>query len=463
MNDHRLRSVFVVLVLVGACTSTTTDTTTVSPTTTTLLSDQPVETGDAQQATISEQLDWFLGLLNGDDLDAGTYETRFVPEFIDQVPYDSFIELTDQIASQGTGWTLLETETQGSDNAIVLVSPVAGEPVLRVLMNIDSNGVIDGLFVQPGEPPSLDDPPQSYGAAFDRLEALGTAGVIVAETTNGSCDPIAAVNADTALPIGSMFKLYVLGALVDQVASGTVEWDDLVVLDERLYSHPSGITQNADPGSTVTVYDLAERMISISDNTATDHLIALVGREVVEEVQAEMGHSNPDLNLPFLTTRELFQLKLGDVSLLSEYVDADRSGRALLLDRLADGPLPPIGVDSFADPILPLDAEWFATPTDLCAAWTSLSERASVPASEELAAIVSNNPGIPDTNGTWDEIWFKGGSEPGVLGLSWHLAAGDRSFVVAGMVANAENAFDQTEAALLLGAVRDLLAAEISG
>lgn len=447
--------------LIAACTSTTTDATTIAPATTTPVSDSTDEQ-TTEQPTISDQLDWYLGVLNGDDLDAGTYEARFVPEFIEQVPYDSFIELTDEIASQGTGWTVRETETQGSDNAIVLVSPAAKAPVLRVLMNIDSNGVINGLFIQPGEPPALDDPPESYAEAFEQLQAFGTAGVLVAETTDGSCDPIAAVNPDTALPIGSMFKLYVLGALADQVATGTVAWDDPVVLDERLFSHPSGTTQNAEPGSTVSVFELAERMISISDNTATDHLIALVGRDAVEEVQEEMGHSNPDLNIPFLTTRELFQLKLGDLSALSEYVGADQSTRRSLLDSLADDPLPPIAFDSFADPILPLEAEWFATPTDLCAAWNSLSERASLPAVEDLAAIVSVNPGIPDTAGAWDEIWFKGGSEPGVLGLSWHLAAGDRSFVVAGMVANADEAFDETEAALLFGAVRDLLGAEVS-
>lgn len=450
------------MVLIGACTSPTTETTTIVSPGTTPLSETTVETGRAEQPTISDQLDWFLGFLNGDQLDADDYATRFVPEFIEQVPYDTFIELTDQIASEGTGWAVFETETQGSDNAIVLVSPVAGAPVLRVLMNIDSSGVIDGLFVQPGEPPTLDNPPESYAEAFEQLEALGTAGVLVAETTDGRCDPVAALEPDRALPIGSMFKLYVLGALADQVASGTVAWDDVIVLEERLYSHPSGETQNADPGSEVSVYELAELMISISDNTATDHLIALVGRDAVEEVQIEMGHSNPDLNIPFLTTRELFQLKLGDLSALSDYVDMDQSGRRSVLDRLATEPLPAIGLASFTSPILPLDAEWFASPTDLCAAWVGLAQRASAPDLEEIANIVSVNPGIPDESDTWNEIWFKGGSEPGVLGLSWYLSVGGRSFVVGGMVANPDEAFDQTEASLLLGAVRDLLAADVS-
>ena len=266
----------------------------------------------AEQPTVRSQLDWFIGVLNGSDLTADEYESRFVPEFLEQVPYEAFTDLTAQIAAEGVGWTVTATETEGSDNAVVLVSPSAGAPVLRVLINIDANGVIDGLFIQPGETPVLDDPPESYPDAFDRLTSLGTVAVLVAETTDGTCEPIASLDPDMELPIGSMFKLYVLGALADQIAEGVVEWDDPVVLDERFYSHPSGETQNAEPGTTALVGELAERMISISDNTATDHLIALVGRSAVEAVQGAMGHSDPSLNVPFLTTRELFQLKLGE-------------------------------------------------------------------------------------------------------------------------------------------------------
>lgn len=447
----------------AACTQTPTSTTE-SPEPAAAAATTTADTNDAgtEQPTVSSQLDWFIGVLNGSDLTADEYESRFVPEFLEQVPYEAFTELTAQIAGEGVGWTVTSTETEGSDNAVVLVSPSAGTPVLRVLINIDENGVIDGLFIQPGENPSLDDPPESYQDAFDQLATQGMAAVLVAETTNGSCEPIASLDPDAELPIGSMFKLYVLGALADQIAEGVIEWDDPVVLDERFYSHPSGETQNDEPGTTVSVRELAERMISISDNTATDHLVALVGRPAVEAVQSAMGHSDPSLNIPFLTTRELFQLKLGDPATLDEYVNGDQSKRQAVLDGLAAEPLPPISIDSFVDPIAPLDAEWFATPADMCRAWVGLAERARQPGLDQLTEILGLNPGIADEAGDWDDIWFKGGSEPGVLGLSWYLVRGDRSFVVAGMVGNAEAPLDQTEASLLLGAVRDLLAEDVT-
>ena len=205
-------------------------------------------------------------------------------------------------------------------------------------------------------------------------------------------------------------------------------------------------------------------MIEVSDNTATDHLIALVGRDAVEAIQADMGHADPSLNVPFLTTRELFQLKLGETGLLAEFVDGDVVARRQVLDDLVSQPLPDVSAATgWTEPVEVLTAEWFASPLDLCEAWIDLADRAAEPALEPLADIVGANPGLADETLVWDEVWFKGGSEPGVLGTSWYLTAGDRTFVVAGSLVDETAAFDQTEAILLFGAIRDLLAAEVSG
>ena len=48
--------------------------------------------------------------------------------------------------------------------------------------------------------------------------------------------------------------------------------------------------QDWPPGAAVTVETLATLMISVSDNTATDTLIRLVGRERVEARLAASGH-----------------------------------------------------------------------------------------------------------------------------------------------------------------------------
>jgi hypothetical protein len=456
------------LMVVSACTTTAETTTTTTVADVTPSTEMPPAPPDSieetdQTWTIDDHFAWFLGLLNGATVTSDEYEARFAQVFRDQVPFAQFTPLIDQIIAGGQGWSIIDTETAGSTNLVVLIAPTGGEPVLRVLMNTDADQRIDGLFLQPGEPPTLDDPPESIDQAFERLAALGTTGVLVAETTDGRCQVRSETNGRLPLPLGSMFKIYVLGAVADAVASGRLAWDDPVTLDEAYYSLPSGITQNEEPGSTLTVQELALRMISISDNTATDHLIALVGREAVEAIQTEMGHATPQVNLPFLTTRELFQLKLGDASALEAFVGGDPESRRQVLAELADVPLPDLSAAAgFTDPVAVLSTEWFASPLDICEAWVYLAERATE--SEPLVEIATTNPGIPDETGTWDAVWFKGGSEPGVLGMSWYLTISDgRSFVVAGSVANEIEAFDETEAILLFGAIRDLLAEEVSG
>ncbi len=470
------RTLVVALALVAsACTTGTDTTTTTEQTTTTAPAPEPTtavaETTpmDAPPSSsdwsIEDHLTWFLAVLNGAEVTAEEYEARFAQVFKDQVAFPDFTPVIDQITVGLTGWSVVDTESGGSTNLVVLISPSAGEPVLRLLLNIDAEQRIDGLFLQPGEPPTLDDPPESFEEAFERLAALGTAGVLVAETTDGQCTPIAEKLSRMPLPLGSMFKLYVLGAVADAVASGEFDWNDAVALDEANYSLPSGITQTEEPGSQRTVRVLAQRMIEISDNTATDHLIAFAGRDAVEAIQTEMGHADPSLNLPFFTTRELFQLKLGESDTLADWVEGEADERVEILEGLMSEPLPELSeATDWTEPIAVLSAEWFASPLDLCEAWVHLADQARRPGLEPLIDIATANPGLSDDTGVWDEIWFKGGSEPGVLGTSWYVTADEgRSFVVAGSVVNETESFDQTEAVLVFGTIRDLLAAEVSG
>ena len=83
-------------------------------------------------------------------------------------------------------------------------------------------------------------------------------------------------------------------------------------------------------------------MITVSGNTATDHLMAFVGREAVEEIQPVMGHSQPAVNVPFLTGRELTILKYsGDAALAESYIAAGAAERrAILDDEVASRPFP---------------------------------------------------------------------------------------------------------------------------
>jgi hypothetical protein len=104
--------------------------------------------------------------------------------------------------------------------------------------------------------------------------------------------PLVERNGDQALALGSAFKLYVLGALARDLADDKRHLDDVVKLEERWCSMPSGKLQRWPKGSPVTLATLASLMISESDNTATDHLLFTLGRERVEAMLGPMGNGD---------------------------------------------------------------------------------------------------------------------------------------------------------------------------
>jgi beta-lactamase class A len=108
---------------------------------------------------------------------------------------------------------------------------------------------------------------------------------------------VAAHDADIPLAVASAGKLAVLLALKNAVSDGRLSWEDVVTLDPKWRSLPSGQLQDWPDGTPLTIASLAHLMISVSDNTATDALIHLVGREAIQAVSRR--------NIPFVDTRNL--------------------------------------------------------------------------------------------------------------------------------------------------------------
>ena len=252
---------------------------------------------------------------------------------------------------------------------------------------------------------------------------------------DGSCSPVVERASTELLPIGSAFKLYVLGAVVTMIEDGELGWDDPVEIRDELDSLPSGETQDDPAGSTLSVRELATRMISISDNTATDHLVDLVGRDRVEEALVTLGHSDPAATTPMLTTREMFVIKT-DPDLLARYQAADAAARRALLDgEVAAAPLPAV-TDLPTGPTAVTTVEWFASPADVCRALVTLDDLAEQPGLEPIRDVLSDNSGAV-TEADFERILFKGGSEPGVLFAGWLATRPDGSrIVVTGGVAD---------------------------
>jgi beta-lactamase class A len=162
-------------------------------------------------------------------------------------------------------------------------------------------------------------------------------------------------------------------------------------------------------------------MISQSDNTAADQLLYFLGRKNVENMLAITGHSNPALDIPFLSTFDMFRLKYQPgLQAAHEYLSKTGEERRELLNRVVSQ----ISKDSLTiinHPLYIDSIEWFASPQDLCNVMNWLRLNSLNGSGAEVRDILSINPGLMFSAKSWKYIGYKGGSEPGVINLTFLL------------------------------------------
>jgi beta-lactamase class A len=257
------------------------------------------------------------------------------------------------------------------------------------------------------------------GDTLDKLGAdiralPGTTGLGIYALGEGAPQLVVGIAPDKAVPLGSAFKLWVLGELAREVGAGERKWSDVVPIGPA--SLPSGITQNWPAGSPVTIQTLATLMISISDNTATDTLVSLGGERLDRFVtQADA----PGL-APMLTTRQMFALKSpanADLAAQWETSLAPAARRKLLDANAARLRMTPVDPMMFAGKPSKVDTlEWFASPAETARILDWFRKEGG----ETPLSLLAINPGIdPATRAKFDYVGFKGGSEPGVITLNF--------------------------------------------
>ncbi|MDR7418374.1 MAG: serine hydrolase [Armatimonadota bacterium] len=96
-------------------------------------------------------------------------------------------------------------------------------------------------------------------------------------------------NATEAYPAASTIKLPILYEVFRQAGERRFRMDDTRMLEAGDVVPGSGILKDLTPGLALTVRDLATLMIVVSDNTATNMLIDLVGLEAVNTSTAALG------------------------------------------------------------------------------------------------------------------------------------------------------------------------------
>jgi beta-lactamase class A len=99
----------------------------------------------------------------------------------------------------------------------------------------------------------------------------------------------AGFNAAKSMPAASTIKLPVMVEVFAQLETGRFDLQHRVTLTASDKDYGSGELSDAPAGTTYPVSDLVEKMIEISDNTATNMLIRLVGRQNINRRMEELG------------------------------------------------------------------------------------------------------------------------------------------------------------------------------
>jgi len=349
-------------------------------------------------------------------------EDLFAPAFLEAVPAAKLRPLMIDLF-QKTGaierFEVLEKKGEWSGRWRAITREGFGMPIVLTLQEEAPHSII-GLFFQPPEPMIAD-----LAALVERIAKLPGQASFGIWKLGEKPEALVTHEPDRSLAIGSAFKLYILGALLEEKRG----MQEIVPLRPEWRSLPSGRLQTWPAGMPMTVGALTCAMISESDNTATDHLLHTLGRERVESMLAAMGNAEPQRSLPFLSTSEMFRLKLGSKGELAKgYAKLDVAARReFLAKELAPERMPLDGLAEAAGqwtrPRAIDTVEWFASASDLMRAldWLRLRTEGNALARGALAI----NRGLAISETDFPYVGFKGGSEPGVLCLA-HLVQDKR-------------------------------------
>lgn len=390
--------------------------------------ESPTEANATEASDDTEPLSLMLDTIFSERISAAD----FTPEFLAQVPFAQMQTILAEVQSDIGDYQ--QSSLEGANfSAEFTQGTVKGQIALNAA------GQIQGLLfteVLPHEL-SLEDGLETLAAMLDEA---ALAHLLVLHYQGDNVEMVLEHNPQQELAVGSAFKMAVLSTLQQQIAAGTHQWHDVVSLEESDISYPSGILQDWAADTPLTLQSLANLMISISDNTATDTLMRVVGREAIEAHLADMGIV---LEQPFMTTKEMFQLKLSDddiSAIRAQYLAADKSEKLALLEEAAQRPRIDLRYVTarLAEPRF-LEAEWYFSAPELCQLMQAVE---NLPAMSIHAGVVNADD--------WQHVAYKGGSETGVMNLTTWLEDGaGSSYCIVTTVNNPAQALNENSIAML--------------
>lgn len=389
----------------------------------------PAQTAGDYQA----RADQLIGQLKG----PGEEEAFFSPLFLSAVPIAQWHALAEQLRTRnGAVEGIARIIPESRHSGVVEVRYARAVVAFNLVIAPEKPHLVIGLRMT-GARVSND----SLAQVRADIAALpGQTALLAAALGEGAPRAVLELHPDRQMATGSVYKMYLLAELSRAIAADERNWSDVVPLGPKSFSGRLTAFPDAAP---MTLHSLALAMIAESDNSAADTLLRLLGREKVDALVRKSGHGAPDRTLPLLTTTEAFALKMpGAAALRERFISASPAERARLLhDNAGTLNRDAVDISRVADRPVEIERiEWFAAPADTVHLLDMLRRQGG-----EALPILSVNPGIaPGDAARWAYLGYKGGSEPGVMAISFLARSRDgRWYAMAGSWNNAHARVDE--------------------
>lgn len=375
---------------------------------------EPGRGGSARHAV--ENVRWLAEVLAADaETPADRTAQRFVPSFLERHDHDVVgmlrgwrsdgpFEVVEVSAALHKGWATL-AKPDGSRTVLALTVDTDGK-IRRVIFEQDSG---DGA-------------PRGFAEVDQALDAIADveSTAYVARRGPDGWQPLYEREAARPMPGGSVFKVFVLLALVWAIDEGRGQWTDVLTTGPLTRSLPTGEMQDLPDGTRATVAQVAYNMFARSDNTASDLVLHYVGREAVEAAVERAGHSRPELLRPFVTSRELFDIGWGHPDTLPAWERGSEATRRALL--AAHGHPAEVSVADLTHPAHTRGLDWWMSAADVAAGMGALWEAGRARVTDDpMPEILAANPGLELDRDAWPRSTFKGGSSPAAVMFTWLL------------------------------------------
>ncbi|HEY4386175.1 MAG TPA: serine hydrolase [Ktedonobacteraceae bacterium] len=117
----------------------------------------------------------------------------------------------------------------------------------------------------------------------------GRTACVVLLLDNVAAKELVSINADMLFPAASLAKIPIMIEAARQVSLGMLSWDARYPIAEQSRVFSDGVLADLSADLRPTLHDLTHMMITISDNTAANVVLDLVGMDAVNVTMQQLG------------------------------------------------------------------------------------------------------------------------------------------------------------------------------